>query len=88
MIDRSLMVTLLTVLREQRDLKPGTEEPTLFNEVNMRATGAITLPLLREHTTLAQDKGWISETKGALNERRWRITPLGSSELSDLLHGG
>jgi len=88
MIDRSLMVTLLTVLREQRDLKPGTEESALFNDVNLRATSAVTLPLLREHTNLADDKGWIEMTKGSLGERRWRITPLGSSELSDLQHGG
>lgn len=88
MIDRSLMVTTLTVLREQRDLACGTEETALFNEINLRATSAITTTLLREHVQTAADRGWMVSHRGALNDLRWRITPAGVGALSDLNHGG
>lgn len=88
MIEKSLMVTMLTVLREQADLRPATEENALFNELNLRANQPVTSSLLREHTTFAQDKGWIERSTGVLNEPRWRITPAGRGALSDFSRGG
>ena len=88
MIDRSLMATLLTVLREQRDLACGTEENALFEELNLRSTQTVTTSLLREHINKAQDKGWVETFKGTLDEKRIRITPAGCGALNDLKHGG
>lgn len=88
MIDRSVMVELLTILWEQRDLACGTEETLLFRDINLRATSAITPTLVREHMQTAKDKGWVESSRGALNDLRWRITPAGVGIRSDLLHGG
>ena len=88
MIDRSLMVLLMSVLREQRDLSCGTEENTLFDELNLRSTQTVTTSLLREHIGKAQDKGWVETFTGSLEERRIRITPAGCGALNDLKHGG
>lgn len=87
MIDRSLMVTLLEVLQEQAELRPGTEENALFNEVNLRANQPITSFLLREHLTIVQDKGWADWRIGVLQEKRWRLTPAGRGALDDLKRG-
>jgi len=57
MIDRSLMVTLLTVLREQRDLTCGTEESALMSEINLRAASAIVTSTIREHLTMVVSAG-------------------------------
>ena len=88
MIDRSLMVTVLTVLKEQRDLKPGTAETDLFSEINLRASCAVDTPLLREHLQLGEQKGWIDKSRGALGEPRYRLSVSGLGGLTDLLHGG
>jgi hypothetical protein len=88
MIDRSLMYTILTLLREQRALAGGTEENNLFNDVNLRASVPVTTPLLREHLQLAEDKGWATWRLDALRARRWRITQAGVDALTDLATGG
>lgn len=88
MIDRSLMFTILTILREQKSLAGGTEETNLFNEVNLRATVAVNTALLREHLQLAEDKGWADWKRDSLRAKRWRITPAGIDALSDLVTGG
>jgi hypothetical protein len=87
MIDRMTMICLLTVLREQRDIKPGTEESALFDEVNLRASAPLTSGVLREHVQLAEDKGWIEPKTGSLRERRWRMTATGVGGLEDLREG-
>jgi len=89
MIDRSLMVTLLTLLDDRRDLAGGVEENQLFNEINLRSTGRpVTTDLLNEHLSMAQEKGWIDWKLDLLKSRRWRITPPGASALADLKEGG
>ena len=87
MIDRSLMITLLTILHEQSGLTCGTEENQLFNELNMRANRPITTELIREHLAMASDKGWADWKLDSLQARRWRITPAGRGELDDLKRG-
>ncbi len=84
MIDRSLMVTLLAVLRERRDLQGGIEEYALFSEVNLRACQAVTTVTLREHLTLAEEKNWAAWKLDQLRAKRWRITDAGVSALDDL----
>ncbi len=88
MIDRAVMVTLLTVLNEQRDLASGSDDHSLFNDINLRANQALTTVSLREHLTYAQDRGWIEPRRGALGDRRWRITVPGRNALDDLKAGG
>ena len=88
MIDRALMVILLTVLNEQRELSCGTEETQLMNDLNLRANQPITTALVREHLDMAGDKGWCDWKLDSLRMRRWRITPAGRAELDDLKRGG
>ena len=88
MVDRSIMVTLLTVLREQRDLACGTEENSLFNELNLRANHPITTPVVREHLQTAEDHNWAEHKPGLLKDRRWKLTKAGEKAIDDLLHGG
>jgi len=88
MIDRSLMVTLLTVLHEQIQLACGTEENQLFNDLNLRANQPLTTPLIREHLAMASDKGWADWKLDSIRSRRWRITPTGVNQLDDLKRGG
>ncbi len=88
MIDRSTMVTMLTVLNEQRDLPSGSDDHSVFNECNLRANQPLTTLALREHLDYARDKGWIDARRGALGDRRWRITPAGRNALDDIKSGG
>jgi len=87
-IDRSLMVTLLSILKEQRGLTCGTEEYALFSDVNLRASVPIATPFLREHIDWAEEHGWISWTLDSIRAKRWKITPAGVSQLDDLKNGG
>ena len=88
MIDRSIMVTTLAILREQRDLVCGTEENALFNELNLRANRPITTAVVMEHLQKAQDHNWVRLNKGALKDNRWKITQAGENAIDDLIHGG
>jgi hypothetical protein len=88
MIDRSLMIVTLTILREQADLTCGTEENSLMNEVNLRASRPITTQLVTEHLSFAADKGWCDWKMDSLRMRRWRITPSGRGALDDLKQNG
>lgn len=88
MIDRSVMVNVLTTLKSLRDVAGGTEQNQLMTEINILATQPLTSALLREHFQYAQDRGWISSSRGQLNDVRLRITPAGVGALSDLQHGG
>ena len=88
MIDKSLMVTMLTILDERRDVPGGLEEDQLFNEINLRAIHAVTPTLLREHLTFCDDKRWTSWSHSILRARRYRITPAGKNSLQDLKENG
>jgi len=88
MIDRSFMIKLLTILLELKDFPGGIEENHLFNELNLRSNRAITTELVREHVTLALDKGWIDWKLDMLHTRRYRLTPVGAGQLDDLKNGG
>lgn len=87
MIDRSLMVCLLTVLDERRDVPGGIEENALFNELNLRATLPVTTELLREHLNFAGDKDWISWKLDMLRSKRYRISQAGRNALTDFKEG-
>jgi len=87
MIDRSLLCTILQLLREQKDLAGGTMENALFDDVNLRATVSVMPSLLREHLLKAEEKDWISSRLDALRTKRWRITPNGENALKDLQMG-
>jgi hypothetical protein len=82
------MVTLLTILNEQKDLSCGTEENALLNEMNLRAIRPINTTLILEHLNMSADKDWVAWKFDSLHMRRWRITPAGKGALDDLKTGG
>lgn len=89
MIDQSMMITLLTLLDDRRELAGGVEENQLFNEMNLRTPHrAVTTELLNEHLGMASDKGWCDWSLSMLKARRWRITPSGRAALEYLKAGG
>lgn len=84
MIDRSLMFQTLRTLQDRRDVAGGIEETVLFDEINLRASRAITTSLITEHLIFAQDKGWVDWKLDALRKKHWRITPAGETAIDDL----
>lgn len=87
MLDRSLMVLMLTILREQADLSCGTEENALFNDIQLRGNQPVTSGLIREHLAHASDKGWVDWRVDSVRAKRWRITGTGKSAIDDLRTG-
>jgi hypothetical protein len=88
MIDREIMAQTLAILEERRGLTCGVEENALFNDLNLRSSQPLTTALIREHLTLAQDKGWTDWKLDSMRAKRWRITPAGRGQLSDMKQGG
>jgi hypothetical protein len=78
------MFTLLTILNEQRELQGGTQETSLFNELNLRSQHAITTDLVREHLQAAQDEKLITRREGKFNVVFWKLTQTGLAELKSM----
>jgi len=87
MIDRSLVVAVLTVLNEQRDVACGIDENALFDEVNLRALAPVTTPQLRETMDLVERKAWAAQHRDVLHARRWKLLPRGQCAIDEMKGG-
>ena len=82
MIDRSIMVALLTILDQLSGV--SIEEATLLDEVALKCPFALTTDQVREHIQEAERQGWASRQEGMLRERRWARTAAGIVALRGL----
>lgn len=88
MIDAIILKTLLNILIQQKALVCGAEENQLFDLINLDGhCGTVTTNLLREHIQLAEDKGWADWRLDSIKQKRWRITPAGEQQFSNLMRG-
>ena len=77
---RSLHVVVLQMLRAKRDL--GRLEDALLNDARMQGH-ELTLAQLEGELRLLGDKNWIAPMELPLTGKRWRITALGESILTE-----
>lgn len=81
MIDKALTVGVLEFLSR---IGESVEEETLLNHVALHAAEPPSTEYIRKQLDLMRDQTFVTDSRGLLREKRWKITDAGKAALWEL----